>query len=210
LANTPGLQPGANGSNPLSSTMYIMNRFYTQTLIPRPNVDYRSVWENLPTDTTDTIPRWKPYDDINNLWSDDIVKLLDSVGMVPKLIRVFRWIPNTVFPWHIDGSVETLTEFAINWVVDGTGTVQWNSNVKLFKPEDHWSHLAYGSLQGTLSDEVEETSACQGCIVNTTIPHRVINMELIHRVTISIQFNKELSYTDAVVKLTNCGLIKET
>jgi hypothetical protein len=186
-----------------------MNKFYTQTLIPIPNIDYKSVWANSPTDTTDTIPRWKPYTDTTNLWGDNIIKLLDSVGMVPRLIRVFRWIPNTVFPWHVDGTVETVTEFAINWVIEGTGIIQWNSNVKLSKPETHWSHLAYGSLQGTLSDDVEETSFGHGCIVNTTIPHRVINMELLHRLTVSIQFNKELSYTDAVNNLISCNLIKE-
>ena len=44
------------------------------------------------------------------------------------------------------------------------------------------------------------------CIVNTAIPHRVLNMNKIHRITISIEFGKKLNYEQAVERLINVGL----
>jgi hypothetical protein len=190
--------------------MYIMNRFYTQTLIPRPNVDYRSIWPNSPTDTSDTIPRWKTYPVKTGLWENEVIKKLESCNLTPKLVRVFRWLPNTLFPWHIDGNIEEQTEFAINWVCEGQGIIQWDSKIELELPPTEHSQLASRNKMGSLTDPFEEAVFGNGCIVNTTIPHRVVNMEALHRITVSIQFGNKLTYADAVNRLLDCDLIKET
>jgi len=187
-----------------------MNRFYTQTLIPTPNVDYRSIWPNSPTDTSDTIPRWKTYPVKTGLWEKEVIKKLESCDLTPKLVRVFRWLPNTLFPWHIDGNIKERTEFAINWVCEGQGIIQWDSKIELELPRPEHSQLASRNKMGSLTDPFEEAAFGNGCIVNTTIPHRVVNMEALHRITVSIQFGNRLTYADAVNRLLDCDLIKET
>lgn len=185
-----------------------MNKFYTQTLIPLPDVDYKSIWPNDPTDSSDMIPRWQTYTSEKPLWNNTIDEMLALCDLKPKLIRIFRWAPKTIFPWHVDGTTEIITEFAINWVYEGSGIIQWNSKLELPKPEANHSHLAFGSKQGGLTDVFESKELGHGCIVNTTIPHRVVNVEPIHRITVSIQFGNDLTYAQAVEKLTACGLIK--
>jgi len=184
-----------------------MNQFYTQTTLPTPNINYQTVWPNDPTDTSDTIPRWVEYDLSNLLWSDDIINQLASENLIPQLVRIFRWSPNRFFPWHIDGTIDEITTFAINWVLDGSGTIQWSSKLKLpLPPKEHY-HLAYGNMVGSLTDEYEESALGHGCLVNTTIPHRVVNNNDIHRITVSIQFGNQYTYEEVREKLSALGFI---
>jgi hypothetical protein len=183
-----------------------MNKFYTQTLIPLPDVDYKSIWPNDPTDSSDMIPRWQTYTSEKPLWNNTIDEMLALCDLKPKLIRIFRWAPKTVFPWHTDGTSDLVTPFAINWLCEGVGAIQWDSKIELPKPEANHSHLAFGTTMGEIADHFEEITLGHGCIVNTAIPHRVLNMNKIHRITISIEFGKKLNYEQAVERLINVGL----
>jgi hypothetical protein len=183
-----------------------MNKFYTQTLIPMPNIDYKSIWPNSPTDTSDSIPRWRTYTDKTGLWENEVIKKLEFCELTPYLIRIFRWMPKTVFPWHTDGTSDLVTPFAINWLCEGVGAIQWDSKIELPKPEEHYSRIAFGTKIGAIDDHFEEITLGHGCIVNTAIPHRVLNMNKIHRITISIEFGKKLNYEQAVERLINVGL----
>lgn len=187
-----------------------MNKFYTKTLIPTPNINWKDLWPNDPADTTDTSPRWKrAVCNTIDLWDQDTYELLKSCQLTPTLIRVFRWRPKQFFDWHIDGdnTAKIKSEFAINWVVEGKGVIQWNSPLKMPEPNKEIAHRVIGTLTGTLADKFEDQTIGHGCIVNTTIPHRVINVESIHRLTISIHFGNQLTYEKAVNRLTDCGLI---
>jgi len=185
-----------------------MNKFYTQTTLPTPNIDYKSVWLNDPTDVCDTIPRWQLHTLKTNFWPTKIQTNLASQNLFPELIRIFRWHPNGFFPWHVDGTVIARTNFAINWVLDGTGIIQWNSKLNLPPPEPKHATLAYGSIISTPNDAYEETNLGHGCLVNTTIPHRVVNNNDIHRITVSMLFGTYITYEQAVEKLSVLGYVK--
>ena len=185
-----------------------MNKFYTLTNIPKPSIDYKLIWPNDPTDMTDTHPRWKTYPNHSDIWDSDTTKLLSKCGITPTLIRLFRWAPNKTFNWHIDGSSIDITQFAINWILDGEGSIEWSPNLILPQLEDKFKNLAFGALPSKHGDSYlsECSTDGHGCLVNTTIPHRVVNKNNIHRVTVSILFNNNLTYDQAATKLISAGL----
>jgi hypothetical protein len=187
-----------------------MNRYYTQTLIPTPKVDCKSVWPNDPTDPIDTKPRWKTIQ-VNNsdLWSEEIYNKLKLCNLIPRMVRVFRWAPNNYYSWHVDGDSNNskVVPFAINWIVEGAGLVQWNPNLPLNKPSEKMAYTNLGYYNGSKDDAYEEQTSGHGCILNTEIIHRVINLENIHRLSISIMFDFNLNYCDTVNNLKQQGLI---
>jgi hypothetical protein len=188
-----------------------MNKFYSETTLPTPILDYKSLWPNAPADISDTIPRWQQYP-LNiarkTLWNEEIRSQLASQGLTPTLVRIFRWCPKGRFTWHIDGTTKEITSFAINWILEGEGVIQWNSKLKLPPPPSQHNHLAYGSVVGTDHDPYEEETGGHGCLVNTAIPHRVLNNNNIHRISLSIQFGNQLTYEQALEKLSTLGYIK--
>ena len=186
-----------------------MNKFYTQTLIPMPKVDCKAMWPNDPTDKTDVRPRWKKAPFIaENLWDAEIYNKLNQCDLVPTTVRVFRWAPTSYYPWHIDGNsnIQYVIPFAINWIVEGAGLIQWNTAIKLITGGEMAGFHA-GVYAGTPQDVFEEQTSGHGCIVNTTIPHRVLNFEKTHRLSISVMFNHTLSYEDTITNLKTVGLI---
>ena len=185
-----------------------IDKFYKQTTIPAPVVDYKTVWNIDPKDPADSNPRWLTYPKDSKIWNDDISNKLKDVGLQPRLIRVFRWKPNSAFPWHIDGLIDEITQFAINWVYEGSGIIQWNSSLDLPKPLKHNYHLAYGTLASNINDNFEVEALGHGCIVNTTIPHRVLNLSDVHRITVSIQFGKDLTYNETIERLKSCSFVE--
>jgi hypothetical protein len=186
-----------------------MNKFYTQTNIPIPKVDYKLIWPNEPTDATDGPIRYKTYPNQTMLWDEHTTELLLSCGLVPSMIRIFRWLPNRTFNWHIDGSLTEVSNFAINWVLDGTGEIEWSSRIILPKPNSNNKHPTFGSLPSRDGDYelVDCRFSGHGCLVNTTIPHRVVNKNSIHRITVSIHFGNSLTYEQVAEKLIAAGLV---
>jgi hypothetical protein len=195
------------------------NRFCTQTSIPIPHgIDYRSLWTDSPYSETDTVPRWKQfkYPDLfvsNNesymheIFTPPIAQVLDILG--PNFVRVFRWYPGKIGTWHIDGNVQNKIECAINWVVEGKGLIQWDRNLKLLVPEPGTPTAAFsfGAKQGVLEDYAEYSHIGHACLVNTGVPHRAINTEPIHRITISLAF-KQVTYEQACELLMKHNLLK--
>ena len=157
----------------------IMNKFYTQTLIPMPKVDCKALWPNDPTDPTDFRPRWKKIPFVaENLWDEKIYNKLKQCSLIPTTIRVFRWAHSKFYPWHIDGNsnIQYVVPFAMNWIVEGSGLIQWNTAIKLTIGGEMTGFHA-GVCDGKSQDAYEEQTFGHGCIVNTTIPHRVLNFE---------------------------------
>ena len=186
----------------------LIDNYCKQTSIPVPNIDYKRVWNIDPTSPADTIPRWLTYPNNTKIWDDDTTNKLLGVGLKPRVIRVFRWRPNSVFPWHVDGNVDQVTRFAINWVLEGNGIIQWHSKLELPKPMPKHKHLAYGSLVGKIEDKFEFQALGHACVVNTVIPHRILNTSDVHRITVSILFGDDYSYNETVEKLKFSGFIK--
>ena len=188
-----------------------MNPYYTQTLIPTPKIDCKSVWPTDPTDPTDTKPRWKPIPVVNSeLWDEEIYNKLKECRLVPRIARVFRWAPNNCYTWHIDGDANKglVVPFCINWIVEGAGLIQWNRDIKLQMPSRQQAGLNLGYYNGGIEDSYEEQTSGHACIVNTEITHRVVNLENIHRLSISIMFDFNLTYSDTIKELTKHGLIQ--
>jgi len=187
----------------------VRNKFYTQTLIPMPKIDCKALWPTDPIDKTDIRPRWRKTPFIaENLWDAEIYNKLNQCYLVPTTIRVFRWAPIGYYPWHIDGdsSRQYVVPFAMNWIVEGAGLIQWNTAIKLtIGGETAGIHA--GACLGTPQDVFEDQTFGHGCIVNTSIPHRVLNFEKIHRLSISVIFDPTLTYEDTVDNLKTVGLI---
>ena len=180
--------------------------YFVKTKIPIPFIDWKKIWDVESTDATAN-ERFKSYTNFLNLWETDIAKRLYSIKLYPRRIRVFRWEPGRgVFPWHIDGSYDEFVNFAINWVLDGHGSIQWNSKMDLPKTP---SISSYASKKGKLTDVVECEEFGHACIVNTSIPHRVVNINKIHRVSVSMTFQKQIKYNEAVEILRNNGLLED-
>ena len=125
--------------------------------------------------------------------------------MTPRLIKIFRWAPNLIGDWHVDGSPGRAEKFAINWVYEGIGLIQWNSKVEF--PQDLHAN-AFKSLLGGTTDPYEEQAIGDSCVVNVAIPHRVINLEPIHRISVSMQFSESISYEDGIERLRSQGFIE--
>ena len=182
-----------------------MKKYHRKTLIPRPNINTHELWNNIDTtDKNDTSPRWKSLTS-THIWDEETYKKLNDMGFFIKSIRVFRWRPAKIFEWHIDGTSSIIEHFAINWVVEGKGCIQWNPNIILNTSEDEWFNR--GVNLGGLIDHVEEEAFGDQCILDISVPHRVINLSNEHRMTISVTFNNNLTYSDAVSILDTNNLI---
>ncbi len=186
-----------------------MDNFFTQTRIPAPNIDWKKVWPDRAdaSDPRDFFPRWRrtdPTPSAEEIWPSDIARSLISVGLIPTNVRIFRWAPNKYFTWHIDaGSSTKPTLCAINWVLEGSGMIQWDSN-RILTTQDA---EAYRYQLGELDDYYEKSSIGHACLVNTAIPHRVVNMNSIHRLSVSILFDADITYEDAYTRLHQANLL---
>lgn len=171
------------------------NYFFAKTKIPTPNINWRDIWDVDPADKLNTTPRYRVYPLNKDIWSNDVFKNLIDIGLCPQVIRVFRWRPACMFPWHIDGNSKSAVQFAINWVLDGKGSIQWNSKMSL---PPTVSDLSFASKLGKLDDAYECEQFGHSCIVNTHIPHRVVNLNNIHRLTVSMTFSTSIDYITAL------------
>lgn len=181
------------------------NYFFAKTKIPTPNIDWKDIWDIDPADKLNTVPRYRVYPLNKNIWNKDILERLIDTGMCPKLIRVFRWRPGYSFPWHIDGTSTSTVQFAINWVLAGNGVIQWNSKMNLPRTP---SGLSWASKLGKPDDAYECEQFGHGCIVNTHIPHRVVNLNNIHRITASMIFDPSFDYKTALKILEESNLLE--
>lgn len=175
--------------------------YYCKTSLPAPKVEWESVWgDSLPA-TPKTLP-WKrgTMGSSKDLWDAEIVERLRKVGLIPATLRVFKWAEGRCHTWHIDGNSYNVTPCAINWVMTGGGTIQWDPDRKI-----NWVMDQNGAVRDLDKDLSRDTSlesnpddyfVCETagtahqCLVKTNIPHRVVNLGQGHRTTISMVFHK--------------------
>lgn len=188
--------------------MNTTDMFYRKVKIPRPNINWKNIWDADSSDQIDRDTRFKQYYDFNRIWKSDVFLALAKVDLIPRSIRIFRWNPNDVFPWHIDGNIDNAVMFAINWVLDGSGLIQWNRSIILNRPSSKVENITHGSKIGDRDDSIECQVFGDSCIVNTSIPHRVINLEKTHRVTASLIYKKHITYDEAIERLQTIDLIE--
>lgn len=179
--------------------------YFVKTKLPLPDIKWQEFWPQDPTDRSTAAPRYQDYKYFQKFLDSDIGKKLLSINLYPRQVRIFRWQPLRFFPWHIDGSETEKIKFAINWVLAGKGKIQWDSKMDLPRTP---SGLSWSSKLGKINEIVEYEEFGHRCIVNTSIPHRVVNMSNFHRISFSIIFQKDITYNDAVNILKTNNLLE--
>lgn len=194
------------------------NEYFYKILLETPNFDWYDAWKD---ETPNHWPRWKSYthetnsrkwhdfDQESSLWPKEIMQTFHTVDIKPATVRVFKWQPKRLFPWHTDGSDKHITYSATNWVVEGKGTVEFNKNIEL--PEDV-DGLTSGKKIGTINDEVLASTFGHQYLLDTSLPHRVNN--IFHnepRTTVSIVWktldDRPILFEDLKNRFDKLGLI---
>lgn len=122
----------------------------------------------------------KHFTNIEEIVPIDLLEKFKAIDMPIEYVRLFVWPANHCGIWHIDGTEDTLRHSAINWIISGSGLIQFNNSVLLHKfPGVHLGK------RSTLADNAEAETNGHGCVVNTSACHRVITGQD-GRTTISI------------------------
>ena len=171
--------------------------YFVKIKLPVPNLDWNSAWNSTAPEES---PRWKSfYDHKAPFWDKEIQESLKSVDLIPRVVRIFCWKANSLFDWHTDGTPTNPTMNTTNWVVEGQGSVDFNSKLKL-----HNAKWAFNFLKASLDDEIECSTDGNFCLLNPTIPHRVNNSNTSGpRTTISILWSNskgECSFEEVLEK----------
>lgn len=144
-------------------------------------------------------------------FSNELLNKFKSVGLRPWKLRFFVWKPNILSAWHVDTSSKNgILRSSINWVVNGGGEIQWNSDLKLNSTQTVREGFDEGSIESTVNDHVSHSTIGHGCLVDTSIPHRVkVGPE--GRTTISLLWEQpeNFSFNETYDKLNSINLIEE-
>jgi hypothetical protein len=191
----------------------MMNEYFSQTVIPTPILNWKSLWPEILSsdDPGVSLPLFRLINTksvtLHNLWSEgNIADKLKNAGIEPYFIRIFRWPPNRFFPWHIDGVASKPRFCALNWVLEGHGEIQWNAKFEWDETTNKTN--AFKNRPGKYDDIYEESTNANACLVNTLIPHRIVNMNNAHRITLSILVNEKLNYAEVYNRLASVELIQ--
>jgi hypothetical protein len=122
----------------------------------------------------------KHFINVEDIIPADLLEKFKAIDMPPEYVRLFVWPKNHCGIWHIDGTADTYRHSAINWILQGSGLIQFNNSLEL-QPMPG-VHLGKRS---TLAENAEAETTGHGCVVNTGACHRVITGQD-GRTTISI------------------------
>ena len=136
---------------------------------------------------------------------DSTFNLFKKCELIPTRFRMFNWNPNNFNLWHLDGVPGQLLNFSLNWVLSGAGNIQWNREISATAYND----VAYGSIESTSEDTYEISTIGHQCLVNTSIPHRVVtdNAGRISLCLIWDNHSSICSFQEAGKRFKSVGLI---
>jgi len=138
------------------------------------------------------------FKNVEDIVPRDFLEKLELIDQVPDYVRLFVWPKNQYSIWHIDGAGATTRHCSMNWVLRGSGQVQFNSNVK-----DWVSRVSNNNL----TTIVEAETTADGYLINTGVPHRVVTKDD-GRVTLSLAWkSKDIPFIAMVEKLSRIGLV---
>jgi len=181
------------------------NNFFLKTLIDTPKFstqmikDAHVVYKDHQTKLLLSNPP------LNSILSRETLTSLEKCGLLPTGLRIFIWQPNQFNLWHIDGAPKQLINFSLNWVISGAGEIQWNKEIKGLADND----VAYGSIESSSSDEYEISTFGHQCLINTSIPHRVVT-DGMGRLSVCLCWDTNssvYSFEEAGQRLKSVGLI---
>lgn len=171
----------------MSNIFYKNHPYFHKTKIPCPDLDpilLFNIYESLKFSSSR-----QHQEDIKNpfLWkNEEIYYKLKKIDLLPVKLRFFRWpAKKKCFPWHIDGKPKTPSSISINWIISGGGIVQWSTDVQMLE-----NHEAVYSQSENSSEKDNYIAVTDGnaCLLNTAIPHRVVNTDNNSRFSLTLQF----------------------
>lgn len=176
----------------------LLTMFFQKIKIADPDWNLDSV--ELPEPFTTLYERH--YTNIDEIVPVEFIEKLKTIDMVPDYIRLFVWPRNSCGIWHIDGNINTFRHCSMNWILKGSGLIQFNNSIKL-----HPILGVHKGLQGTLEDAVEAETDGHGCIIDTASCHRVVTGDD-GRTTICLSYkDKDVTHAVMLKKLTAIGMI---
>lgn len=142
------------------------------------------------------------YVNIDKIVPAELLATLETIDMVPDYIRLFVWPRNYCGIWHRDGNINTFRNSSINWIVKGSGSIQFNNCVAL-RPMIG----VHSGTQGKIDDAVEAETNGHGCLINTASTHRVVTGKD-GRSTVCLSYKtKDVPYNVMLEKLNTIGMI---
>ena len=142
--------------------------FYQKLNIPVPKWNLESIIIPKPADRLYE----KHYENVVDIVPGEILDKFDSINMIPEYVRIFQWPINHCGIWHIDGNLNDIYYSSINWIIKGSGLIQFNNSLELFSRPNAPS--VYKFRTSTLNDPVEAETDGHGCLIDTSSCHRVI------------------------------------
>ena len=183
-------------------------RVFARTSIKAPKIKIPQVEGDFSNIDTKLFILSNPLEDS---FPGELLDKMRSVGLRPWKLRFFVWKPNNRSAWHVDTSSEKGTlRSAINWVVKGKGEMQWNDKLSLDPGYTVRKGFDEGSIESTDNDHVSHSTFGHGCLVDTSIPHRVV-VGPEGRSTVSLLWEESnaLSFEETYDKLVLANLIED-
>jgi hypothetical protein len=144
----------------------------------------------------------KHFTNVEDIIPSGLLEKFKSINMLPEYIRLFVWPVNHCGIWHIDGTVDTYRYSAINWILQGSGLIQFNNSIQLHRIPG--VHLGKAS---TLAETAEAETSGHGYVINASACHRVITGRD-GRTTISIGWkNKDTPFSAMLEKLRQINIV---
>jgi hypothetical protein len=155
---------------------------------------------DLPEPTTILYERH--FRNVEDIIPKDFINKFSEIDLVPQLIRVFVWPRNNTGVWHIDGTSALGRNVALNWVIKGSGVIQFNTKLPLSP-----MYGVHSGRRPSIGDAIEAETFGHGCLINTGIGHRVVTGEE-GRTTISLAYtHRDMPFFEMVEKFRQINII---
>lgn len=139
---------------------------------------------------------------IEDIVPSDLLEKLKTINMVPEYVRIFVWPRNFIGQWHIDGDYITPRHSCMNWIINGSGAIQFNSTIEM-SPRIG----VHRGKSSTPDDIAEEETTGHGCVINSGSIHRVVTGED-GRTSISLSYKRrDVPFPIMLEKLASIGLL---
>jgi hypothetical protein len=144
----------------------------------------------------------KHFSNVKDIVPPNLLEKLNTINMEPEYVRLFVWPRNFVGQWHIDGDFNTPRYSCMNWVIKGSGLIQFNSTIIMeAKPGVHRGKAS------TPTDTVEAETTGHSCAISSGSIHRVVIGED-GRTSISLSYKRrDVLFPVMLEKLASIGLI---
>jgi len=146
----------------------------------------------------------KHFTNVEQIVPHEITSRLAQAGIQIGAVRFFIWPKNTIGLWHVDGAGgKYKRNSAMNWVVRGSGELQWGNNISVTPMPERRVYLGADPQD---SDIIVARTDAHQCLVSTSDPHRIVTKDD-GRMSISLTWTLPTDYpfNEVVKRLTDNG-----